>query len=42
MEQIKIHKLNVKGMTCASCVASVEKSLNKLDGVKTAVVNFAT
>ncbi len=42
MEKIKIHKLNVKGMTCASCVASVEKSLNKLDGVKTAVVNFAT
>jgi len=42
MEKIKTHKLNVKGMTCASCVASVEKSLNKLDGVKTAVVNFAT
>ncbi len=42
MEQIKTYKLKIKGMTCASCVASVEKSLNKLDGVKTAAVNFAT
>ena len=33
--------LAIGGMTCASCVARVEKSLNRLDGV-TASVNFAT
>ena len=34
-------ELAISGMTCASCVARVERSLNKLDGV-TATVNFAT
>ena len=33
--------LAVSGMTCASCAARIEKSLNRLDGV-TATVNFAT
>ena len=33
--------LSVGGMTCASCVATVEKALNRLPGVKTATVNFA-
>jgi Cu+-exporting ATPase len=33
--------LNLRGMTCASCAARVEKTLNRLDGV-TATVNFAT
>ena len=33
--------LDITGMTCASCVARVEKKLNKLDGVD-AVVNLAT
>ena len=33
--------LTITGMTCASCVARVEKKLNKLDGVD-AVVNLAT
>ena len=33
--------LLVGGMTCASCVARVEKKLNRLDGV-TATVNLAT
>ena len=33
--------LAVGGMTCASCVARVEKKLNKLDGVD-ASVNLAT
>jgi len=32
----------VGGMTCASCVARVERSLRKLDGVQAANVNFAT
>ncbi|MGD0590607.1 MAG: heavy metal translocating P-type ATPase [Bacteroidota bacterium] len=34
--------LPVEGMTCASCVARVEKTLKKIDGVETANVNLAT
>jgi P-type Cu+ transporter len=34
-------RLDLEGMTCASCVARIEKKLNKLDGVE-ATVNFAT
>jgi Cu+-exporting ATPase len=34
-------RLDVEGMTCASCVARVERKLNKLDGVD-AEVNLAT
>jgi Cu+-exporting ATPase len=34
-------ELPVEGMTCASCVARVEKRLNEVDGA-TATVNFAT
>jgi len=34
--------LPVEGMTCASCVARVEKTLKKIDGVKTANVNLAS
>jgi Cu+-exporting ATPase len=34
-------RLDLEGMTCASCAARIEKKLNKLDGV-TATVNFAT
>ncbi|MCA1061279.1 heavy metal translocating P-type ATPase [Rossellomorea aquimaris] len=33
---------SVTGMTCASCVQSVEKATRKLDGVKEASVNMAT
>ncbi len=33
--------LSVGGMSCASCVATVEKALNRLPGVKQATVNFA-
>jgi len=32
----------VSGMTCASCVARVEKSLSNIDGVKNVSVNLAT
>lgn len=35
-------RLNISGMTCASCVARVEKGLQKLDGVSQVRVNFAT
>lgn len=34
--------LPVEGMTCASCVARVEKTLGKLEGISNASVNFAT
>ncbi|HVG01175.1 MAG TPA: heavy metal translocating P-type ATPase [Chloroflexia bacterium] len=34
--------LSVQGMTCASCVARVERSLKRLEGVESAGVNLAT
>jgi Cu+-exporting ATPase len=34
--------LPVEGMTCASCVARVEKTIKKMEGVKNVSVNFAT
>ena len=34
--------LKVEGMTCASCVARVEKALKKVPGVTAATVNLAT
>ena len=33
--------LSVQGMTCSSCVNSVEKALNSVEGVS-ATINFAT
>ncbi|MFC4186919.1 MULTISPECIES: heavy metal translocating P-type ATPase [Streptomyces] len=35
-------ELTIGGMTCASCAARVEKKLNRMDGVTTATVNYAT
>ena len=35
-------KIGVTGMTCAACSASVERSLNKREGVDNAVVSLAT
>jgi Cu+-exporting ATPase len=35
-------KLQVTGMTCASCVMRVEKSLKAVPGVRQASVNLAT
>ena len=32
----------VEGMTCASCVAHVERALAGVDGVRSATVNLAT
>jgi P-type Cu+ transporter len=34
--------IGIGGMTCASCVARVEKALNKVPGVESAMVNLAT
>jgi Cu+-exporting ATPase len=39
-ERLAVIDLQIGGMTCASCAARVERSLNDLDGV-TASVNFA-
>lgn len=33
--------IGVSGMSCASCVLTVEKALNRVPGVRLAVVNFA-
>ncbi len=38
---VKEVRLDLDGMTCASCVSRIERKLNKLDGVE-ATVNFAT
>jgi P-type Cu+ transporter len=37
----RVTRLDITGMTCASCAARIEKRLNKLDGVS-ATVNYAT
>ena len=37
----RVVRLDLEGMTCASCATRIEKKLNKLDGVE-ATVNFAT
>ncbi len=34
--------IGITGMHCASCVATVEKTLKKVEGVSSAVVNFAS
>ncbi|SEK57323.1 Cu+-exporting ATPase [Carnobacterium iners] len=33
---------SIEGMTCASCAQTIEKSINKLPGVKAVTVNLAT
>ncbi|KPQ26816.1 MAG: Cu2+ exporting ATPase CopA, partial [Halomonas sp. HL-93] len=35
-------RLAISGMTCASCVKSVQKALERTEGVETASVNFGT
>lgn len=42
MTDIKQLTLPITGMTCANCVATVERNLKKLDGVQTAVVNLSS
>lgn len=39
---MKNKKIKVSGMTCTACAVAVEKSIIKIDGVKSANVNFAT
>jgi Cu+-exporting ATPase len=33
--------LKVKGMSCTACASQIEKSLNKMEGITSATVNFA-
>jgi len=42
MPETKQMTLPVTGMTCANCVATVERNLKKLDGVGSAVVNLSS
>ena len=39
---MEIIQLNIEGMSCAACVAHVEKALTKTAGVEVATVNLAT
>ncbi|MGC8611249.1 MAG: heavy metal translocating P-type ATPase [Athalassotoga sp.] len=39
-KEIKEIKLDIEGMTCASCVKAVEKSISKLEGVSFVSVNL--
>lgn len=39
---MKVLELKIKGMTCPSCSASVEKLIDELEGIKTKFVNHAT
>lgn len=40
--QLQTVILAIKGMTCASCVSTVEKALQRLNGVKKVTVNLAS
>src|SRR6266487_2628362 len=42
MSETKQLTLPITGMTCANCVATVERNLKKLDGVQRAVVNLSS
>jgi Cu+-exporting ATPase len=42
MEKLETLSLPVEGMTCASCVLRVEKTLKKIDGIQDVNVNLAT
>ncbi|MDQ2691838.1 MAG: heavy metal translocating P-type ATPase [Chloroflexota bacterium] len=42
MSETKQLTLPITGMTCANCVATVERNLKKLDGIQSAVVNLSS
>lgn len=42
MSETKQVVLPVTGMTCANCVATIERNVKKLDGVQSTVVNLAS
>ncbi len=42
MTEIRQVTLPITGMTCANCVATVERNLKKVDGVQVALVNLSS
>ena len=42
MPETKQIILPIKGMTCANCVATIERSVKKINGVNEAVVNLSS
>src|SRR5213593_2920656 len=42
MSDTKQLTLPITGMTCANCVATLERNFKKLDGVQSAVVNLSS
>jgi len=42
MSKIETITLNIEGMTCASCVARVEKAISKAQGIKNVSINLAS
>ncbi len=42
MDEKKTVILPITGMTCANCVATIERNLHKLDGVEEASVNLSS
>ncbi len=41
-DRLQSIRLGIRGMSCASCVVRIEKSLLKVSGVSSAAVNYAT
>ncbi len=41
-DKVENKTFSIEGMTCASCAQTIEKSINKLPGVKAVTVNLAT
>ena len=41
-KELEVANLVITGMTCASCVSTIEKGLKKVDGVQNASVNLMT
>ena len=42
VEAVKKRQFRISGMTCANCALSIEKGLGKMEGVRSAAVNFAS
>jgi len=42
MADVKQLTLPITGMTCANCVATVERNLKKVEGVEQATVNLSS
>ena len=42
MSDTRLITLPITGMTCANCVATVERNLKKVNGVQSAAVNLSS